>query len=52
VDSQHETSSWKTSEGEVTLELRGDRVLIVEGLPDKVDRAAIIKSLWVETAAK
>ena len=52
VDSQHETSSWKTSEGEVTLELRGDRVLIVEGLPEKVDRAAIIKSLWAATAAK
>ncbi len=46
VDSQHESASWKTIEGEVVLELRGDRVLLIEGLPEGANRAALIKSLW------
>jgi hypothetical protein len=46
VDSQHESASWKTTEGEVVLELRGDRVLLIEGLPEGANRFALIKSLW------
>jgi hypothetical protein len=35
----------KTSEGAVILELRGKRVLILEGIPDGVDSTALLKSL-------
>jgi hypothetical protein len=46
VDSEHEIASWTTTEGEVVLELRGNRVLIIEGLPEKANKGAFIKSLW------
>lgn len=46
VDSENESAYWKTSEGGVVLELRGSRVLIVEGLPEKADKSAMLKSLW------
>lgn len=46
VDSEHQFAAWTTSEGEVVVELRGNRVLIIEGLPEKTNKAAIIKSLW------
>lgn len=46
VEPEREVASWKTTEGEVVLELRGDRVLIVEGLPAKTNTAALTKSLW------
>lgn len=49
---QHETASWKTGEGEVILELRGIDVLIVEGLPEKVDKDAVLKNLWAQSSAK
>jgi hypothetical protein len=37
--------SWRTSEGAVIAELRGSRVLIVEGIPDRVDPNALLRSL-------
>lgn len=37
--------SWQTSEGGVALELRGQRVVIVEGIPEGVDPYSLIKSL-------
>jgi hypothetical protein len=49
---QHETAFWKTPEGVVILELRGNDVLIVEGLPAKADQDAVLKSLWTQSVAK
>jgi hypothetical protein len=46
TDPQHESASWITSEGEVVVELRGDRVLMIEGIPEKTDKDALLKSLW------
>ena len=37
--------SWSTSEGEVVIELRGVRVVILEGIPEGVDANALLKSL-------
>jgi hypothetical protein len=41
-----EPQVWETAEGLVLLELRGKRVLIVEGVPDEVNAKALIKLLW------
>ena len=38
--------TWKTSEGLVTIELRGSRVLVVDGRPDGVGEQALEKTLW------
>jgi hypothetical protein len=38
--------SWKTSEGVVTVELRGNRVAILEGIPDSADRRSLLKAVW------
>jgi hypothetical protein len=38
--------SWTTSEGEVVIELRGLRVMILEGIPEGVDANALLKALW------
>ena len=38
--------SWATSEGDVVIELRGLRVLILEGAPQGVDANALLKALW------
>ncbi len=38
--------AWRTSEGDVVLELRGSRVLIVEGIPGGVDAKTVMKTLW------
>ena len=46
VDQQHESVSWKTSEGGVVIELRGSDVLIIEGLPSRADKDAMLNSLW------
>lgn len=46
VSLQDESVSWKTSEGEVVLQLRGNQVLIVEGVSERTDRNALIKNLW------
>ena len=36
---------WQTSEGMVTIDLRGSRVLILEGVPNSVDSNLVIRSL-------
>ena len=38
--------SWRTSEGGVLIELRGSRVLVVEGVPDGINAAILAKALW------
>ncbi|MEP6819996.1 MAG: hypothetical protein ABJA18_10720 [bacterium] len=38
--------SWQTSEGEVVIELRGLRVVILEGLPQGVEASKLINALW------
>jgi hypothetical protein len=38
--------TWKTTEGMVTLNLSGTRILIVEGYPDSVDGEALTRTLW------
>ena len=40
--------TFHTAEGDVIIELRGARVLIVEGSPDKINSKVIAKSLWQE----
>lgn len=45
-DEHHQSNSWQTKEGAVVLELRGDRVLLIEGLPENADKSALLKSLW------
>jgi hypothetical protein len=37
--------SWSTSEGGVVMELRGQRVVILEGVPEGVDSNALLKAL-------
>jgi hypothetical protein len=46
VNLQDESLSWKTSEGDVVLQLRGTYVLILEGVSEKADKNALIKNLW------
>ena len=38
--------AWRTSESLVLIELRANRVLIVEGLPQGVDAKQFLKTLW------
>jgi hypothetical protein len=38
--------SWQTSEGKSTLELRGSRVLILEGIPEGIEMKALFRALW------
>ena len=38
--------SWQTSEGRVVIELRGLRVVVIEGIPAGVDASALVKDLW------
>jgi hypothetical protein len=38
--------SWKTTEGNVVIELHGLRVVILEGIPEGVDADALLKALW------
>jgi hypothetical protein len=38
--------AFRTLEGSVVIELHGNRVAIVEGLPDRVDGSAVLKALW------
>jgi hypothetical protein len=35
-----------TGEGEVLIEVRGTRVFVVEGIPDRVDERLLMKLLW------
>jgi hypothetical protein len=41
-----EELTWRTSEGTVLIERRASRVLIIEGLPDKIDVQEVKKRLW------
>ncbi len=41
-----ERHDWETGEGRVVLELRGSRVLIVEGIPENTDANSLLKALW------
>jgi hypothetical protein len=48
-DSKNETRniySWSTGEGSVVMELRGLRILILEGIPEGVDSKVLLKALW------
>jgi hypothetical protein len=38
--------SWETNEGGVIIELRGLRVVILEGIPHDVDANALMKTIW------
>jgi len=38
--------SFQTSAGRVTIELRGNRVVVVEGLPDRTDPGSLLRALW------
>jgi len=38
--------SFLTSPGSVTIELRGNRVAVIEGLPDRTDPASLLRALW------
>jgi hypothetical protein len=40
------SKAFRTSEGSVVIELHGNRVAILEGLPDRVDGRAVLKALW------
>jgi len=37
---------FRTSEGDVTIEMRGVRVLVLEGIADRINLNPIVKSLW------
>jgi hypothetical protein len=39
-------SSFRTSEGTVVIDIRGTRVLVLEGIPDKINSNVLAKSLW------
>ena len=38
--------SFQTSAGQVTIEQRGNRVAVVEGLPDRLDPGTLLRALW------
>ncbi|HEX8136334.1 MAG TPA: hypothetical protein VF544_01970 [Pyrinomonadaceae bacterium] len=38
--------AWRTTEGNVWMERRGQRVAILEGLPEKADARALLKTMW------
>jgi len=42
------SASWTTAEGRITVELRGKRVLISEGLPVRVNVTKVTRALWGE----
>jgi hypothetical protein len=39
----------RTSEGNVTIELRGNRVLVVEGAPAAANSRALVRTLWARS---
>ena len=41
-----ERHMWNTSEGRVMLEMRGKRVLMLEGIPEAGDANSLLKALW------
>jgi hypothetical protein len=44
--SQAANRSWRTSEGGVALEVRGNRILVVEGYAERAERDALERALW------
>lgn len=50
TDSRHREPDtrrrWLTSEGEVVVELRGRRVLVIEGIPEGVDMRSVSRTPW------
>jgi hypothetical protein len=46
LGSDGQLQSWQTGEGGVIVELRGNRVLIVEGIPDYVNSKKLVTTLW------
>lgn len=42
----NERYAWQTSEGKVVVELRGSRVLMVEGIPANAESKTLPRSLW------
>lgn len=40
-------AEWRTTEGLVTIELRGARVVVLEGVPDTANVNALLKMLWL-----
>ena len=43
---ENERHTWQTSEGSVIAELRGKRVLILEGIPNSTDSKSLLRTLW------
>lgn len=43
VKERHE---WQTDEGRVVMEIRGSRVLIIEGIPENADAKALVRASW------
>jgi hypothetical protein len=41
-----EKRQWTTSEGAVALEIRGKRLLILEGIPSGVDANELLRAMW------
>ncbi len=41
-----EHREWQTKEGGAVLELRGSRVVILEGVPAKADTSALLRMIW------
>ena len=41
-----ERHEWKTTNGRGVLELRGSRVLILEGIPAKANTNALLNRIW------
>jgi hypothetical protein len=43
---QSERRAWQTSEGDVVVELRGTRVVVLEGIPVRSDKQSLLRVLW------
>ncbi len=41
-----DTMEWQTASGRVTLELRGSRVAVVEGVPASTDSKSLLRTIW------
>ena len=46
VTSSTDRHEWTTSEGGVAMELRGKRILILEGIPGSVEASELMRTLW------
>jgi hypothetical protein len=47
-----ETRSFSTTQGAVTLELRGNRVAIIEGLAERMNGRELVRSLWAQSSVR